>query len=254
MGFYERINLGRWSSLRDARTVSAALDSSGRLYMTVAAFGTGEDEIKLLRFEADLAKRPTELWSQTLPESPDWASLASMGTDFAFTTNAQPSSLTAREDTADAVQRGTLEGWVAETRVWQKDGQLRAGVCMPAADLVKWGTVFRSSTWETSLRTVVGPHIAGPPRTLFYPVSLDVGPDGRVYVLDAGSARVLVFDSEGGFITQWGRPGTGAGEFDFGSGDVIVKGLDLAGSIAVDDAGFIYVAGVGNRRIQKFAP
>ena len=29
---------------------------------------------------------------------------------------------------------------------------------------------------------------------------------------------------------------------------------DCAGSIAVDDDGFIYVADVGNRRIQKFAP
>jgi hypothetical protein len=29
---------------------------------------------------------------------------------------------------------------------------------------------------------------------------------------------------------------------------------DFAGSVAVDDEGFIYVADVGNGRIQKFAP
>ena len=30
--------------------------------------------------------------------------------------------------------------------------------------------------------------------------------------------------------------------------------LDLAGSIAVDAEGYIYVADVANKRIQKFAP
>ena len=36
--------------------------------------------------------------------------------------------------------------------------------------------------------------------------------------------------------------------------DSAATAIDLAGSIAVDDDGFIYVADVGNRRIQKFAP
>jgi len=31
-------------------------------------------------------------------------------------------------------------------------------------------------------------------------------------------------------------------------------GWNFQGSIAVDDDGYIYVADVGNRRIQKFAP
>jgi len=247
--------LSRWESLRDARTVSAALDSIGLLHMTVTSFLAGEDVslIRLLRYP-DPSVAPIELWRQAIAGTPDWASLALMGTDFALTANGQPYHLTTRVDTADVAERNALDGWVGETRVWQEEGQLRVGVCMPSEDLVKWGTVFRTDTWETSLRTVVGPHISGPAQTLFYPVSFDAGPDGRVYVLDAGSGRVLVFDSEGGFITQWGRRGTGFGEFDFGSGDVIVKGLDFAGSIAVDDDGFIYVADVGNQRIQKFAP
>jgi hypothetical protein len=54
-----------------------------------------------------------------------------------------------------------------------------------------------------------------------------------------------------GYLTQWGQQGTGDGEFDFGTGR---EAVDFVGSIAVDDDGFIYVADVGNRRIQKFAP
>jgi hypothetical protein len=59
-----------------------------------------------------------------------------------------------------------------------------------------------------------------------------------------------VFDSQGQYLTQWGRPGSGPGEFDFGTG---LSADDFAGSIVVDDDGFVDVADVGNRRIQKFA-
>ena len=41
------------------------------------------------------------------------------------------------------------------------------------------------------------------------------------------------------------------GRIRFGQGNV---STDFVGSIAVDDDGFIYVADVGNGRIQKFAP
>ena len=78
--------------------------------------------------------------------------------------------------------------------------------------------------------------------------------DGRIYVLDAGNARVLVLDEDSSFITQWGRPGSRVGEFGFGHGLRRAGGLDFAGSICVDDEGFIYVADVFNGRIQKFSP
>lgn len=84
-----------------------------------------------------------------------------------------------------------------------------------------------------------------------YPLSLDGSPDGRVYVLDAGNARIQVFDIEGKYLTQWGRKGSGEGEFDFGSGRTPE---DFAGSVAVDGEGYIYVADELNKRIQKFAP
>jgi len=83
---------------------------------------------------------------------------------------------------------------------------------------------------------------------------MDGSSDGRFYVLDAGNARIVVFDGQGTYTTQFGTAGHGAGGFDFGDGLRIPGGLNLAGSIAVDGDGFIYVADVGNRRIQKFSP
>ena len=83
---------------------------------------------------------------------------------------------------------------------------------------------------------------------------MDAGSDGRIYVLDAGNARILVFDKDGEYITQWGQPGDAPGEFNFGDGRPVAQGFNLAGSIAVDSEGYIYVADVFNRRIQKFAP
>ncbi|MBX7540234.1 peptidyl-alpha-hydroxyglycine alpha-amidating lyase family protein [Qipengyuania sphaerica] len=61
---------------------------------------------------------------------------------------------------------------------------------------------------------------------------------GRVLVADGYvNTRVAVFDREGNFITQWGEPGDGAGEFD------------LPHAISAD-AEHIYVADRENARVQ----
>ena len=65
---------------------------------------------------------------------------------------------------------------------------------------------------------------------------------------------IVVVDAERKYVTEWGGTGSGPGEFDFGPGTGSGTTRDLAGSVAVDDEGFIYVADVGNQRIQKFAP
>jgi len=67
------------------------------------------------------------------------------------------------------------------------------------------------------------------------------GPNGRLFISDGyGNARVLEYNSKGQRVKQWGRAGTGPGEFRQPHG------------IAVDDRGVIYVADRLNARLQRF--
>jgi hypothetical protein len=189
-----------------------------------------------------------------LVEVPDqiWSSLASLGEQLALTAQDQ---LFVIGDDGAANHIATLDGAVSETRTWRVEGDPneRIGVSLPGENQVRWGTVVRESRWDLALNHQVGPGL-GAAGSLYHPVSLAGSPDGRVYVLDAGNARVVVFDADGNFITHWGTSGSLDGQFDFGHGTQVVGGPSFAGSIAVDDDGFIYVADVGNNRIQKFAP
>jgi DNA-binding beta-propeller fold protein YncE len=72
-----------------------------------------------------------------------------------------------------------------------------------------------------------------------------VDKSGNVYIADSGNYRVKKFDSEGRFITQWGSPGQGNGQFN------------TIGSIKVDGSGIVYVLDTDygkweHSRIQKF--
>jgi len=67
------------------------------------------------------------------------------------------------------------------------------------------------------------------------------GPDGRLFISDGyGNARILEYNLQGHRVRQWGRPGTGPGEFRQPHG------------IAIDDHGVIYVADRLNARLQRF--
>lgn len=84
--------------------------------------------------------------------------------------------------------------------------------------------------------------VAGTDRLHFnMPTDVAVLPDGSFYVSDGyGNARVLKFDAQGQFQFEWGRPGTGKGEFD------------LPHAIDVDAEGRVYVADRTNARVQVF--
>ena len=148
----------------------------------------------------------------------------------------------------------------SETREWEVEEQEERwlGVCLPLDNSVRYAQLTsispqRGPGWPVAgvVSSRLGSGAGAEPGAFFFPLSFDGSADGRIYVLDAGNARIQVFDFEGNYITQWGRKGSGPGEFDFGSGGIPE---DFAGSVAVDSEGFIYVADVGNKRIQKFAP
>jgi sugar lactone lactonase YvrE len=83
--------------------------------------------------------------------------------------------------------------------------------------------------------------------TLNDPADIAVDPqNGDVYIADGyGNYRVVVFDSKGKYLRQWGSPGTGPGQFQPNGGGhphCVVMGKD----------GLLYVCDRGNDRVQVF--
>lgn len=196
------------------------------------------------------------IWSEEADATENWSSLAEADESTLLTIGNRPYLL--RDGSAVEQLSPEFSAAVSETRSWSVDGERSGyvGICLPDLNQVHFNQVFRNSDWSRLVtNSTVGPLLSEDAGTLFYPLSLDGSADGRVYVLDAGNSRIVVLDMDGNYITQFGRHGDGPGEFDFLDGRRIgLVGRNYAGSVAVDDDGFIYVADVGNRRIQKFAP
>jgi streptogramin lyase len=67
--------------------------------------------------------------------------------------------------------------------------------------------------------------------------------DGNIFISDGYiNSRIAKFDKNGRWLTQWGKAGSQPGEFN------------TPHSMAADNAGNVYVADRGNRRIQIFNP
>jgi len=86
---------------------------------------------------------------------------------------------------------------------------------------------------------------AGTPGSAFSQPS-DVAWDraGNIYVADGlgSNNRIAKFDKDGRFLAHWGSTGTGQGQFNG------VK------AIAIDAQDNVYVADMGNKRVQVFEP
>ncbi len=91
--------------------------------------------------------------------------------------------------------------------------------------------------------TINGATLARPMGTMR---DMAVDAAGNIYVADAGAQRVVKFDRAGRYVTAWGVPGTGPGQFSN-----LYAGVDPAG-IVVGKNGDIYVSDW--TRIQEFTP
>jgi DNA-binding beta-propeller fold protein YncE len=85
---------------------------------------------------------------------------------------------------------------------------------------------------------------AGTTKDLFnQPADVAVTPSGEIYVADGyGNMRVVKFSKEGRYLLEWGKKGTGPGEFQ------------LVHAVVTDAKGRVYVSDRANSRIQVFDP
>jgi len=72
------------------------------------------------------------------------------------------------------------------------------------------------------------------------PRGIAVDSQGRVFVADTGNKRIVVFDEDGNYITEFGTAGFDPGQFD------------EPVSVAVSNDGTVYVTDTWNQRIQSF--
>jgi uncharacterized protein (TIGR03663 family) len=80
------------------------------------------------------------------------------------------------------------------------------------------------------------------------PRGIAVAPDGSIYVADTGNSRIVKFDHQGNYVSEWGaRSPEGRAPAAPGS-------FTEPWGVAVDSRGNVYVADTWNHRVQKFSP
>jgi len=119
------------------------------------------------------------------------------------------------------------------------------------------GSVYITDTWNHRVEKFTaegkplkswgqyGQPALGDPATAGYfwgPRGIAVDAQGRVYVADTGNKRIVVFDENGNYLTEFGTAGFDAGQFDEPVG------------VAVARSGTVYVTDTWNQRVQAFAP
>ncbi len=103
--------------------------------------------------------------------------------------------------------------------------------------------VFKFSPDGKVLLTLGKPGGAASPEYFYQPNDVVTAPNGDVFVAEGhggGNTRVLKFDKTGKFIKEWGKLGTGPGEFD------------QPHALAFDSKGRLFVGDRNNNRVQVF--
>lgn len=99
----------------------------------------------------------------------------------------------------------------------------------------KWGIPNYRPSWYGAFGTV-----GSGDGQMKAPADSAIAPNGDVFVLDKGNARVLRFNREGKYLSKFGTGGTANGQ------------LKAPTSIAIDGSGNLWVTDAGNYRIQEF--
>lgn len=121
--------------------------------------------------------------------------------------------------------------------IWVTDGQGQNGI---------GHQVFKFSPAGKVLMTLGKAGVTGDgPDTFNQPDDVAIAPNGDIFVSDGhtpgmGNARVVKFSKDGKFIKQWGKHGSGPGEFE------------VPHALAFDSRGRLFVGDRANNRIQIF--
>ena len=118
-----------------------------------------------------------------------------------------------------------------------------SGPIGPRPGATKGNQVFKFSPDGKLLLTLGKPGGAAAPDYFYQPNDVIVAKNGDIFVSEghgAGNNRILKFNKDGKFIKEWGKLGTGPGEFD------------QPHALAFDSKGRLYVGDRNNNRIQIF--
>jgi sugar lactone lactonase YvrE len=140
-------------------------------------------------------------------------------------------------------------------------GKAVAGHAAPPASVAAPADEVARATLPTpAIKVAAIWSTAGAPQPLDRPIAVALGPTSRLYVLDAGPARIHVFDRDGRLLVTWGGAGGDTAQFRFRRqiecryASPESCAYDEGGGVAVDGQGRVYVADFGNHRVQVFSP
>ncbi|HET9590492.1 MAG TPA: hypothetical protein VFO91_17025, partial [Anaerolineales bacterium] len=119
------------------------------------------------------------------------------------------------------------------------------------------GSVYVSDTWNHRVQKFTEdgepiqiwgqygqplPEVPESKSSFWGPRGIAVDSEGRVFIADTGNKRIVVFDDDGNYLTEFGTGGFDPGQFDEPVG------------VAVANNGTVYVTDTWNQRIQAFIP